>query len=226
MIRVLVVEDDFRVAAVHVAFTERVPGFQVVGTARTRAEARQALETHHPDLVLLDRYLPDASGLELLAEAEADVIVLTAATDTATVRAALGGGALNYLIKPFTAEQLADRLGAYARYRSALAGTDPIRQADIDRAVRLLHERDRTPTVKGHSPVTATLVADALRAAATPRSAADVAAELGIARATAQRYLAALADSGRASMALRYGSTGRPEHLYRWSGGAETAMIN
>ena len=71
---------------------------------------------------------------------------------------------------------------------------------------------------KGQSPVTARLVADALRAGnGEARTAADIAAELGIARATAQRYLAALAQTGSATMSLRYGSTGRPEHLYRWA---------
>jgi two-component system CitB family response regulator len=62
-------------------------------------------------------------------------------------------------------------------------------------------------------------VADTLRSAPTPLAAADVALTLGISRATAQRYLAALADSGRAAMTMRYGSTGRPEHLYSWLGG-------
>jgi two-component system CitB family response regulator len=40
--------------------------------------------------------------------------------------------------------------------------------------------------------------------------------ELGIARATAQRYLAGLVDDGVAVMRLRYGGTGRPEHEYEW----------
>jgi response regulator of citrate/malate metabolism len=51
-----------------------------------------------------------------------------------------------------------------------------------------------------------------------PLSAAEVAAALGIARATAQRYLTALAESGAVEMRLRYGVTGRPEHEYLWAG--------
>ena len=218
MIKVLVVEDDFRVAKVHIDFTERIAGFTVAGAARTAQEARRMLRDVRPDLVLLDTYLPDESGLDLLRDITADTIMLTAASDAATVRAAYARGALNYLVKPFTAEQLADRLAAYQHYRSVLAVDRTLNQEEIDRAARLLHERDRPATPKGQSPVTVRLVTDMLRAAAEPCTAAEVAEELGIARATAQRYLAALARDGSAEMRLRYGAAGRPEHRYRWTG--------
>jgi response regulator of citrate/malate metabolism len=216
MIRVLIVEDDFRVANIHGAFTRRVPGFQVVGTALTAADARRMIAEHNPDLILLDAYLPDDSGLTLLAETDVDTIMLTAASDPGSVRAAWSRGALNYLVKPFTAEQLVDRLTAYARYRSLLGvARRQLSQDDIDSAIRHLHTGDRSATPKGQSAVTARLVAEQLRAAADePRTAAEIAAELGIARATAQRYLAALEQAGLATMTLRYGATGRPEHLY------------
>lgn len=219
MIRVLVVEDDFRVAQVHVGFTHRVDGFTVVGTARTAAEARTFLAGNGTDLILLDTYLPDESGLDLLATLTTDTIMLTAACDAATIRAAHARGALNFLVKPFTAEQLADRLTAYRHYRSVLTGDRPLAQDEIDRAWRLLHDGDRPATPKGQSAVTVRLVTETLRRAGGALTAAEVATELGISRATAQRYLASLARSGSASMRLRYGATGRPEHLYRFLAG-------
>jgi two-component system CitB family response regulator len=216
MIRVLVVEDDFRVAQVHVDFTRRVEGFEVAGTARTAAEARTLIAALGPDLVLLDTYLPDESGLDLLRDLSADTIMLTAACDTATVRTAYARGALNFLVKPFTAEQLADRLTAYRHYRAVLASDRMLSQDEVDRLARMLHDGDRPAAPKGQSAVTVRLVSAALRAAGGPRTAAEVADELGISRATAQRYLAALAREGAAEMRLRYGATGRPEHRYRW----------
>lgn len=219
MIGVLVVEDDFRVAAVHAAFCEQVGGFKVLGTARTAAQARAKIAELRPDLVLLDTYLPDQLGTELLAELRVDTIMLTAASDAATVRAAFAAGALNYLVKPFTAADLAARLTAYARYRGLLATKDKnLDQDEIDRALRALHDGDKPSVPKGQSPVTARLVTDALRSADGSRSAAEIAAQLGIGRATAQRYLAALAADGTATMGLRYGTTGRPEHEYTWCG--------
>nr|BFE57613.1 response regulator [Dactylosporangium thailandense] len=216
-IRVLVVEDDFRVARVHVDFAQRVDGFAVTATARTAAEARRVLAAKPVDLVLLDVYLPDESGLDLLAELTADAIMLTAASDAATVRAAYARGALNYLVKPFTAEQLADRLTAYRHYRALVAAERTLTQAEIDRCWRVLHDGDRPAAPKGQSAVTVRLVSEALRGAGRPRTAAEVADELGISRATAQRYLAALARDGIAEVQLRYGVTGRPEHQYRWA---------
>jgi two-component system CitB family response regulator len=215
VIGVVVVEDDFRVAQVHAEFTERVSGFRVLATAHTAAQARELIDAHNPDLVLLDNYLPDRSGVAFLADLDVDAIMLTAANDAATVRAALAAGALNYLVKPFTAEQLADRLTAYARYHARLpvAGSS-VDQEEIDRAIRLLHEGDRPSAPKGQSTLTAQLVLDALRQSGDARSAAEIAEELGIARATAQRYLSAFAQDGRAVMTLRYGASGRPEHQY------------
>lgn len=69
LLRVLVVDDDFRVAAMHAAALERVRGCQVVGKARTLAEARELLATRSVDLVLADEYLPDGSGADLVERA-------------------------------------------------------------------------------------------------------------------------------------------------------------
>jgi response regulator of citrate/malate metabolism len=218
MIRTLIVDDDFRVAGVHAGFVEEVTGFAVVGTAHTAAEARARVRELTPDLVLLDVYLPDESGLAVLPELQTDTIVLSAATDSASVAAAIRAGALNYLIKPFTTRQLAERLTSYARFRGLLADGRPLAQDDVDRAYRVLHDQDRTSAPKGQSTATSRLVSDQLRRAGRPLSAAEVAGELGMARATAQRYLTALAESGTVQMRLRYGATGRPEHEYRWSG--------
>jgi two-component system CitB family response regulator len=217
VIRTLIVDDDFRVAGVHAGFVEEVPGFTVVGTVHTAAEARARVRELTPDLILLDVYLPDESGLAVLPELQTDTIVLSAATDAKSIRSAIRVGALNYLIKPFTTRQLAERLVSYSRYRNLLDDDRNLGQEDVDRAFRTLHEQDRTVTPKGQSTATSRLVSDQLKTAARPLSAAEVAGELGMARATAQRYLTTLAESGAIEMRLRYGATGRPEHEYSWN---------
>lgn len=218
MIRVLVVDDDYRVANLHAQMVSRVTGFEVAAVAHSAAEARAAVAEHHPDLVLLDMYLPDGLGTDLVPELGTDVLMVTADADAASVRKALGAGVMNYLVKPFVASQLTDRLHAYAKYRAHLDGRTELDQVEIDRAARLLREGDLVEGAvpKGRSPQTARLVAEQLQASPTPLTAADVATALGLSRPTAQRYLADLAAAGRAEVTLRYGTTGRPEHRYAW----------
>lgn len=218
MRKVLVVDDDFRVASVHASYVSEVDGLEVVAVAHTAADALRAVAELQPDLVLLDNYLPDRPGLEVcarLAGESCDVMMVTADGAAESVHAALSAGAVNYVVKPFRAEQLTRRLKAWHRYRGRV-GHGLLDQDQIDTAMRALHEGDRPQTPKGQSSVTASLVRDALEASGEPLSAADLGTALGIARATAQRYLAGLVDEGVAVMRLRYGGTGRPEHEYEW----------
>jgi response regulator of citrate/malate metabolism len=214
---VVVVDDDFRVANLHADFVTSAPGFAVLGTAHTAAQTLERVARLKPDLVLLDNHLPDRPGLSVASELRCDVMIVTADASSATVRGAVAAGAVNFIVKPFTADLLAVRLEAYAKYRQILSpGVGDLGQQGVDRALAALRHGDRPPTPKGLSPVTARLVADRLRNADQPATAAEVATDLGISRATAQRYLASLAEEGRADVAMRYGNTGRPEHRYSW----------
>src|SRR3954464_11173267 len=133
-LRVVVVDDDFRVARLHAQFVQAVPGFEVVAVTHDAAATRTAVELQRPDLVLLDMFLPDQLGTDLAPMLACDVLMVTAASDAESVRRAFAAGAVNYLVKPFTPAELADRLRAYARYRNQLAGRTALQQSDIDRA--------------------------------------------------------------------------------------------
>lgn len=220
--RVLVVDDDFMVARLHKDFVGRIPGFEVVGEARTGAEALEAARRLLPDIVLLDVYLPDLSGLEVLERLRTgglppiDVVMITAARDAATVSRALQFGAVSYLIKPFGFPDLADRLGRVAAARRRLT-RDPdgrLAQEEVDRvfggapvAANVLP--------KGLSGPTMELVTTRLREATAALSAAEVGELAGISRVSARRYLEHLVGAGRAEVGLRYGAAGRPEREYR-----------
>ena len=208
---VLVVDDDFRVANMHGEVVNALPGFTVAGTANTLAAARKADPV---DLALVDVYLPDGSGIDFVRELYGDSMVLSAATEAATIRAAMAAGALSFLVKPFATTELAARLAGYARYRKILARAS-LTAGDVDAALDALRPRiaaPAPPTIAASS--TKQLVLDALRASAQPMSAAEVSAAIGISRATAQRYLATLATSREVTVGLRYGTTGRPEQEF------------
>lgn len=220
MLSVLVVDDDFRVSSVHRAYVERVEGFEVVGEVHSGTAALAAVEAIHPDLILLDIYLPDLSGLEVLrrireaGRPQTDVVVITAAQDTASVHSSLQGGSLNYLVKPFTFARLRDVLEAYRSIHTRLTEVDEISQSEIDEMYAAVRGHPQRDLPKGHSPKTLALVVETLRAASEDLSCEEVALRAGLSRATAQRYLSQLAGAGRIELSLRYGR-GRPEHRFR-----------
>jgi response regulator of citrate/malate metabolism len=220
VIRVLVVDDDFRVAQLHASYVARLEGFEVVGTANSAAETLRLADETRPDLVLLDEYLPDAPGSSIARRLGAAVIVVSAAEDAASVRRGLAGGALNYVLKPFPPQVLVERLRAFERFWTLLEKDVQLDQTAVDRALQALRIADTPATVvrKGRSPVTSDAVSDALRSTDGALTAAEVAERTGVSRATAQRYLSDLARAGRVRLTLRYGSTGRPEHCFEWLG--------
>jgi response regulator of citrate/malate metabolism len=222
VIRTVIVEDDAHVAAVHRGYLERVAGFEVVGEARTVEDAVDLIGRTHVDLVLLDIYLPDGSGLEVLRRIRADgrshidVIPVTAARDVDTLRSALEGGALHYLVKPFDFVVFREKLESYAAARARLASARELDQSEVDRVVGLLRTKGRVPLPKGVSATTLDLVERILRERPHGVSAAGVATETGLSRVTARRYLEHLARTGTVELSMRYGAAGRPEHRYRW----------
>ncbi|MET9864800.1 response regulator [Streptomyces sp. NPDC006386] len=228
MIDVLVVDDDFRVAEINAKYVGKVPGFRVAARAHSAAQALARVQRGGIDLMLLDHYLPDQTGLELVHRMRdqghgTDVIMITAAGDVATIQAAMRLGALHYLVKPFTFAALHTRLDSYAALRRTVervgSGCGVAAQEQVDRifsALRTTPVSTSPGLPSGHSEPTTELICRVLHRADHPLSAHEVAAETGLSRSTAQRYLRRLEQSGRLRLSLRYGDTGRPEHRYAW----------
>lgn len=223
MIHTLVVEDDPVLAGAHLAFTARVPGFIAVGAAHLGADALRIVATQPVDLMLLDVYLPDMSGIDVCRAlrargSEVDVIAVTSARDLATVRGAVSVGVTQYLLKPFAFASFRGKLQAYAEYRRRTATTpEALAQADVDSALAALHETPAHHLPKGVTDTTLAAIVTTLRSG-SQLSAAQIAASAGISVQTARRYLAFLARKRLATCAPSYGGTGRPEYRYTWTG--------
>ena len=223
MIRTLVVDDDAMTASIHRSYVERVPGFEVVGEAHTGRRALEDARELRPDLLLLDIYLPDLSGLEVLralrapGEPHVDVIAVTAAKDVATLRTAIHGGVIHYLVKPFFFDTLRERLESYAALHGRLERLRDPDQHDIDHVFSLLRSHGRHGLPKGISGPTLETVVEAMQRSEGDVTAVDLAESTGISRGTARRYLEYLALTGAVELSLRYGTAGRPEHRYRWA---------
>ncbi len=117
MINVLVVDDDAMVAELNRCYINQISGFTCCGTASTLQQAKERLmQTDQPvDLILLDIYMQQENGLDLLPELRrakrpVDVIIISSAADAATIKTSLNYGVVDYLIKPFQ----------FARFEEAL----------------------------------------------------------------------------------------------------------
>ena len=234
MINVLIVEDEPLIAEAHRTYVARLQGFSVAAVSHTardamRAASEAAASDEPIDLVLLDIGLPDANGIALASALSGlrpapDIITITSERDLEMVRAAVGHGALAYLLKPFTFAAFRDRLERYQRYRDALpAGTDAASQAEVDRALGELRiGSDRAAGPKGMAAGTNDEISRAIRDASATSdgpaglTADEVAKQVGVSRVTAWRYLERLADEGTVRRHTDYGRAGRPKTRYQW----------
>jgi response regulator of citrate/malate metabolism len=222
MIQVLIVDDDFMVAKVHAGFVAALAGFEVVGSASTGAQALEEIGRLRPDLVLLDVYLPDMTGLEVLRRLRAagpptDVVVISAARDVDSIRGALHGGVLHYLVKPFDRRTFETRLRDYAALRGELRELEEAAQGDVDRVFGFSRGtlEPPAPTPKGIAPETLQLVRETLAAAGSAGlSATECSERTGLARVSARRYLEQMVAQQEADVRQKYGTAGRPERRF------------
>ena len=238
LIRTVVIDDDREVAGIHTGFLLAHGKFEIVGVAYTGTDGLDLITRLKPDLVLLDIHLPGMSGIEVLRAARnlpgdpVAIIAITAARELDTVRAAMAGGVMHYLVKPFTSTVLLERLDQYVQHRLDLHEHAAITPSVLDQARidRMLQPGTVAPPAnppgsaglslsKGLSEVTLDAVVATLQRANVGISASDVAENLGLARVSARRYLEFLVTSARAGITQKYGRAGRPEKLYHWTAG-------
>src|SRR3712207_3012851 len=171
------------------------------------------------------------TGLDVLHRlrsrgSDTDVVVISAARDVDSIRTALHGGVLNYLVKPFDRRTFEARLRDYAALRSELSELGEAGQGDVDRlfgTARGSAVRQPVSTPKGIAPETLALVRETLAAAGEGGlSATECSERTGLARVSARRYLEQLVTVGEAEVRQRYGTAGRPERRFTMRGPRRT----
>jgi DNA-binding response OmpR family regulator len=145
---ILVVEDEPSISEVLTLYLERA-GFRVL-VARDGRRAMELLRQQLPDLVVLDLMLPHVDGFTitrwLRAQGETPIIMLTARREEADRVGGLDMGADDYIVKPFSPQELVSRVRAVLRRaRGSLPGpeTRPLEVGEIriDPATRLVRVR-------------------------------------------------------------------------------------
>ena len=224
---VMIVEDDEVAAKIYEQFTAKKESYRVVASAQTGKQALELLRVFTPDLILLDVYLPDMNGIELMWEVRKlklgiDMILITAANDTETVSEAIRGGVFSYMIKPINVEKLLSVLDQYSAAREQLREHRPLEQHEVD---FLFHAADKPRPAaaaanvvqlpKGIDKHTLRYVREKLAEATESFNADEMAERVGTSHSTIRRYLEYLVSSGELELEMVYGSIGRPERRYR-----------
>ncbi|MGY2895861.1 response regulator [Deinococcus sp. UYEF24] len=214
---VMLVEDDANVAQINSGLIAELPGYQVVAIHERYARALDLIRIIKPDLLLLDVYLMDGDGLQLLHDLRAEqlpveVIMITAANDTRTVQQALHAGALDFLIKPFSPQRLRAALSRFSERMTTRGQEHNFSQRKLD---ALLGFAPGEHLPKGIDQETLGEILASLRLATQPMSAEDLSQQLGMSRVTAWRYLEFLITRNQVSPHPVYGAVGRPTKKYQ-----------
>ncbi|WP_420848058.1 response regulator [Neobacillus citreus] len=221
-IKTVIAEDDFRIADMHEKFLNMFEEIEVVGKALNGEQTLQVLEKENPDFLLLDVYMPDMLGSDLLPAIrekypKVSIIMITAATDKEFLEKALNYGVENYLIKPVNKERFDDVIQEYIKKRTLLSSTQEINQNYVDLLFRhgKAEREGKSPGLpKGIDEITLGKVKAVFQARKDGLSAEEVGKEIGASRITARRYLEYLSSKQEVKAEVVYGIVGRPERKY------------
>jgi NarL family two-component system response regulator LiaR len=213
-IRVLVVEDQTVVREGLVAILSFYPDIEVVGQAEDGIQALELVQKAHPDVILLDLVMPRKDGLSIIPEIieilpEARILVVTAFADSDRVFQAIKAGALGYLLKDSTREQLLQAIRDVALGQASLPPSI---------ALKVIHEIDHPSEVLYTADPLTPRELETLRLIARGLSNQEIASELVVHERTIAKYVSSIlnklhvANRTQAALyALREGLTGLDE---------------
>jgi response regulator of citrate/malate metabolism len=224
-IRVIVVDDDFMIAKMHGKFISSQLGYELVGLSYNYEQALSIVIESKPDLLLLDVYLPDHSGIDLVRTIRSqnipcDIILITAAKEREIVEEGFRLGVFDYLFKPFDLEHLQHVLIKYSQFRMQLSSSEPLSQKSLDdlkklRAPNSAHSSSDLHFQKGIDVRTLDRIKQILIDNKDFQNVEDIAQRAGVSRSTVRNYLTYLVEDHTVEEFLQYGTIGRPQRLYR-----------
>jgi response regulator of citrate/malate metabolism len=226
MINVVIIEDDPMVSMITEKIISSNKKFNVVEKFANGKGVIDYLLKNKVDLIILDMYLPDTEGLDILEELRKEeerydkyinAIFVTASNDRKHIERAFLLGIVDYLIKPFEFERLEEALDRYFSKNSNLSISNILTQKELDN----LYHKDTLSKVekvlpKGISEKTLDKIMSTILSNPNKEwSSKDVADSIESSTVTVKKYLDYLAEIGEIKSNIYYGSVGRPEVKYK-----------
>lgn len=224
MFKAVIVEDDRMVASINNQFLMKTPGFQVTATFHTGKDALAFLKNNSVDLLLLDLYMPDVSGLEVLTELRShnrkeDVIMITAANDAEHISKALHLGVVDYLVKPFTYERFSQAVDKFLLQKKIMENGMQFSQEDIDQLIHMARPSKTSREMELQKGIQRQTL-EKLRACLKQHSdcyltSEQLSEETGLSKVTIRRYMNYFIEQNIAESRVDYETGGRPRVEYK-----------
>ena len=217
MIKVLIVEDDPMVAFINKHYLDKIGNIKTVGPVSTEEEIISIIETEKIDLVLLDVFLPEKNGLEILKNLRknkylVDVIIISAANSPSELREAFACGIVDYLIKPFQFERFEEAINKYKFKMNLLNGESELNQKDVD---SLYSNSKISELPKGLNRLTLERVVSFLKNNSNVVwTLREIASEMNLSNVSIKKYMDYLENMGEIQVEVACGYIGRPEYKY------------
>ncbi len=188
-IRVLIAEDEGILRTVLGELLSQQPDVQVVAARPNGREALIDALAHRPDVVLTDLKMPQMGGVDLIRNLreklpQTAIVVLTAFDDDDDLFAALKAGAIGYVLKDASLQQIADAI------RAAHAGEGFLSPSLVARVIAAFTQADRM--VRGQRHLFAELTRreiDVLELLASGLSNRQIAQRLSLSEKTIRNYI-------------------------------------
>lgn len=227
MIKTMIVEDDPMVRQINSKFLNKVKGFSLLKAATNLSEAKEFLENNTVDLILLDVFLPNENGIDLLKwlrknEILSDVILITADKSIDRIKDAFRYGVVDYLIKPFTFERFHEALDIFKERLDSFNSSETIEQSELDKLIlsnknkESIEEESKFNLEKGFNKYTYNAISNELENITEEYfTTEELSEKLGIAKVTVRKYLDYMSKQGELVKIIEYGKVGRPLYKYK-----------
>lgn len=221
MKNVLIVEDDPMVAMINEEYLSTFQNIKILGRTYTEKDTLNFLTTHKVDLIILDVFLGEENGIDILKSIRTlgyttDVIMITSANGGEDIKKAFSLGCIDYLIKPFDFERLKlsiDKIFA----RDEILNKTKIKQDFIDNIQSIspvINVKLNLP--KGLNSKTLDKITQIIDNLPSEEfGIKDICQITDISNVTIKKYLDYLEAIKYIASFTNYGNVGRPLYLYR-----------
>ena len=228
---VLIVEDDPMVALINKRYLEQITGVKTFGPVMYEKEIISNLEENKIDLILMDVFLSEKSGIDILKSIReknifTDVIMITAANSADEIKKAFAYGVVDYLVKPFEFERFKDSINKYKIKKNLLLNDEILTQNDIDNLLMNNSLENQVKLPKGLNEKTLNRVIKFLNENSHEIwTLREIAYEIKISNVTIKKYMDYLESIGKVDSEMTFGNVGRPEYKYFVKNGDKNSGI-